>query len=409
MQRDFVGFSFDGIHSSELGILRVSEGDRYEETLHPEIEDLKVDIPGLDGNYYFNSNFKTRSISISIAFDSMTELQFRKLRRLFGVKKNCELIFDERPYKVYMAKVANPIELKYVCFDEQKKHIDNSGNASGVRWVTESHEEEIIDEQTGEPTGETTVVTERVKEKIYPYVLDEGTQRIYKGEGTIEFICYYPFARQLFKTLEQYQNINLGTTNLITTYENVDEWAESSGILPQSIYNEYNIDKIISYESSNINFNYEIPVYNPGDIRTGFYLYIPFNNGKVIPKAGDYTEIYSDNNGLLLRPITSKKAAVETGILINTVNHLIEGVSYDPIVANTNNRRRKPWICSGNLYNEYIAAGDFPYIERSDWYFDTNQFKQAIYLNCDLSYEDDDENMADRSDEVAIHYDYLYL
>ena len=111
MQRDFVGFSFDGIHSSELGILRVSEGDRYEETLHPEIEDLKVDIPGLDGNYYFNSNFKTRSISISIAFDSMTELQFRKLRRLFGVKKNCELIFDERPYKVYMAKVANPIKI----------------------------------------------------------------------------------------------------------------------------------------------------------------------------------------------------------------------------------------------------------------------------------------------------------
>ena len=121
MQRDFVGFSFDGIHSSELGILRVSEGDWYEETLYPEIEDLTIDIPGLDGNYYFGSNFKARSISISIAFDSMTELQFRKLRRLFGVKKNCELIFDERPYKYYMAKIESPIELSYVCFDEPKK------------------------------------------------------------------------------------------------------------------------------------------------------------------------------------------------------------------------------------------------------------------------------------------------
>lgn len=410
MQRDFVGFSFDGIHSSELGILRVSEGDRYEETLHPEMEDLKTEIPGLDGNYYFNSDFKTRSIQISIAFDSMTELQFRKLRRLFGMKKNCELIFDERPYKVYMAKVAKPIDLKYVCFDEQKKHIDTSGNASGVRWVTESHEEEVIDEETSEPTGETTIVTERTREKIYPYVLDDGIQRIYKGEGSIEFICYYPFARQLFKTLDQYQNINLGTTNLITTYENVDEWAESSGLLWQSTYNQYNIDKIIPYEIDASNFNYEIPVYNPGDIKTGFYLYIPFVKDMIIPKIGNYIKIYGDNNGLLLRPISTKKSSAETGILINTVDHLIEGVSYDPIVASTNRRRRKPWIRSGNLYNEFIAAGDFPYIERSDWFFDINQFKQAIYLNCDLEYEDENEGtMADKSNEVAIHYDYLYL
>ena len=31
MEHDFIGFSFDGIHSSKLNILRVSEGDRYEE------------------------------------------------------------------------------------------------------------------------------------------------------------------------------------------------------------------------------------------------------------------------------------------------------------------------------------------------------------------------------------------
>lgn len=117
-------------------------------------------------------------------------------------------------------------------------------------------------------------------------------------------------------------------------------------------------------------------------------------------------EIYGDNNGLLLRPIYIKKGSAETGILINTVNHLIEGVTFDPMVMNTNDRRRKPWITSGNLYNEYIAAGDFPYIKKSDWRLDNTQFKQAIYLNCNLGQQDESN---DKTEEVAIYYDYLYL
>ena len=36
---DFTGFSFGGVHSSDLGITRVSGGDRYEEKLHPEVSD----------------------------------------------------------------------------------------------------------------------------------------------------------------------------------------------------------------------------------------------------------------------------------------------------------------------------------------------------------------------------------
>lgn len=36
---DFTGFKFGNIHSSDLGIIRVSGGDRYDEALHPEIKD----------------------------------------------------------------------------------------------------------------------------------------------------------------------------------------------------------------------------------------------------------------------------------------------------------------------------------------------------------------------------------
>ena len=71
----------------------------------------------------------------------MTETQFRELRILISKKEPQELIFDERPYKKYMAKISPSAQsLKYVCFEK------------------------------------------------------EDGQRRYCGEGNLNFICYFPFA-----------------------------------------------------------------------------------------------------------------------------------------------------------------------------------------------------------------------
>ena len=47
LKGDYIGFTYNGIHSSDLGIIRVSGGDRYEEELLPEIEEITVDVPNL--------------------------------------------------------------------------------------------------------------------------------------------------------------------------------------------------------------------------------------------------------------------------------------------------------------------------------------------------------------------------
>ena len=77
--------------------------------------------------------------------------------------------------------------------------------------------------------------------------------------------------------------------------------------------------------------------------------------------------------------------------MINTSNHLIEGVLYD---YNTS-----AWRTTGNLYNEYIVAGDFTKIRANDWnmfeLYDTPH-TQAIYLNCSTAMG------------AKIHYNYLY-
>lgn len=169
---DFIGFSFNGITSDDLGILRVSDGDRYNIDLLPPTRDLITEVPGGHGSYYFGSTFGEREFSIPIAFDSLTEEQLRILRQTFAIDTIGDLIFSEAPYKIYSAKIVNS-SLSFVCFQN-------------------------------------------------------GLDRVYKGEGGIDFICYSPFARSRYKYLEDYYTDP--DSDLLL---NIDEWKDSSRIIPK--------------------------------------------------------------------------------------------------------------------------------------------------------------------------------
>ena len=149
---DYLGFSFGykadekPMHSSDLGIVRTSNGSRFDENLLPTMQDKTVQVPGGDGTYYFGSYFTQRQFSIPFAFDGLTEEEFENLKRHFGDKKVHDLIFDEKPDRVYRAKVTGTATIKHIPFDVK---------------------------------GET----------------------IYKGEGTIQFTCYEPFARAAISSI----------------------------------------------------------------------------------------------------------------------------------------------------------------------------------------------------------------
>ena len=50
---DYIGFTFNGVHSDTLGIKRTSEGSRFNENLLPTIQDKTVQVPGGDLMYHF--------------------------------------------------------------------------------------------------------------------------------------------------------------------------------------------------------------------------------------------------------------------------------------------------------------------------------------------------------------------
>ena len=154
-QMDYVGFTFNGIHSSQLKILVVSDGSRYSNNLLPNLENYSIDIVGGYGSNYFGGSFKTKDIALNIAFDSVQEEHWEAIREWLGDTEVHELYFDENPYKVYHAVISKPPAIKFLAF----------GNV--------------------------------------------GT-RVYKGEGTIYFTCYDPIGYSLNgKYLDDYDYENL--------------------------------------------------------------------------------------------------------------------------------------------------------------------------------------------------------
>lgn len=163
---DFTGFTFDGFHSSDLNIVRVSGGDRYNDDLLPTFQDKTVQVGGRHGTYLFGSYYTKKDLpQIEIAFDNLSDENLRRLRNWGSDGKVHQLIFDETPYKYYNVKFLQPPQLKYICFDESE-NLNDSWKGS-------------IDRR----------------------------RRIYKGEGTLRFTCYECFARSTVLSKEDITGI----------------------------------------------------------------------------------------------------------------------------------------------------------------------------------------------------------
>lgn len=256
---DFIGFTFNGTHSSDLGIVRTSNGSRYNSNLLPSSSDQTVTVPGGDGVYFFGTNYQTRVFQLQIASDEISEAQLRQIQQTWGDKQIHELIFDEAPYKVYMAKCTNTPQFNFICFDE-------------------------------------------------------NNQRVYKGEGSVEFTCYYPYAKSRYKFLSEYTHKDENNQ-----YDNVPEWNSNEVILEdQMIHNHHllgndhidietsmidlcNIDEwsaasgMRETQDSDLDLGQNntsaqvVYVYNPGDIEADFQLW--FN-----PNGADGLQYYQDGS-----------------------------------------------------------------------------------------------------------------
>ena len=280
---------------------------RFNENLLPTFNDKVVQLPWADGTYYFVSYYTQRQFPIPIATDELSETQFRNLKQWLSDKEIHQLIFDENPYKYYMVKSTGTSNLNFICFD------DVNGN------------------------------------------------RVYKGEGTLNFIAYFPFARSIYKFLSQYNN------------ENKNEWAAASGLLEQ----QGDYDKIGTDGS--------IKLYNPGDLEADFCAYFESFDKLTEVNISNYN---TQENRILTFDFTGVEKGSDTHIRINSKTNLIEGCIVEGEGEN------KTITLTGNVYNKFITDGDFfkiPIINQDNIEKGDKYTFSSIGAKC-----------------VKIEYDYLY-
>lgn len=240
-QGDFLGFQLGNEHSYGLNITRVSTNDRYQDILLPNFTDATVQVPGGDGTYYWDTYYTQKPFQIDFAFDDLRDEDLRKLRQLFSFKGIQPLIFDEFPYKKYMVKCSQPPNLRYICFD----------------WLE---------------------------------------FRVYKGEGTVNLIAYYPFAFSVVSP---------------PLY-----WSENGSIIN-----------------------------NVGDLPSNLKIIYELNDEEqsIIIKLKDR---YEDIDLASMELDKVKRIKNDSYFMIDTQTQLIEGLD--------SNKKK-----TGNLYNCFIKSGDF--------------------------------------------------
>lgn len=262
LQGDYIGFSFGGVHSSSLGIVRVSDGNRYTQNLFPSFSDSTSNVPGGDETYYFGTTYSQRTISFPIAFDCVEEKEVRAMQQLFAPDGSLkELWFDELPFKAWTAKIIGTPYLKFLPFDETYRFWDSAQN-------------------------------KMVYEK----------KRVFKGEGELSFSIYYPFAHSRFKYLDEASSEEI---------YNLAEWQPSINLKATKG----------SYDAPGVTTQ----VYNPGDLPTDYKLFYSRAQFQNLTKLSLQVSGNEQMLGVLNFSSDKVLNETDTYICINSKTNLIEG------------------------------------------------------------------------------------
>ena len=237
----YLGFTFAGHHSSEFGLLVVSDGSRYHQNLFSNFSDTVTQVPGKSGGYYFGTQIGMRDFDVQCVFDNMNSHMKQKIEQWLYPNKTGWIIFDEAPYKKYYVKISQVPQFNFIPFDEFK-------NKKTLRFQRD----------------------------------------IFKGELNISFFSFYEYGIEN----EDYDLPSFNSNDIIKQHM-VD-----SGLLPNSY--QINNDWLIT-TNNNTSSTVNISSINEVSITSGLAIY---NAGNGIANADFYFTInssdISENNPLII-------------------------------------------------------------------------------------------------------------
>lgn len=200
-RQDFINFEFDGKYVSDFGLVVVSDGDRLKSYGSSDFEDEVSSINGVNGQYYWGTNFKSLKRDFLLATDGMTETQWEAFKYHFrpghygNFTESQYWYIDSdgalKNYRESYCRVAAVTEFSMLPF---RKQIETSYQIVIPEYVD---------------TNGNLVVAHTEKRKSRTYVNE------YKGEIKLTLEWDYPYAistlhyleNEKFNTVEQFNNI----------------------------------------------------------------------------------------------------------------------------------------------------------------------------------------------------------
>lgn len=281
----------------EMGLYKVSDSNRQNDTLVPTLKHITVEVPGGDGTYWFGSQYTQKPIQVRFAYDNLTEDNLHTLRWLFDGKKHLHVIFDEYPYKYYDMVVSAAPQFDYVPFTEDRL-------IGGI----------------------------------------ETPRRIFKGEGSVQLVSYFPYAIGV-EGIKSWDNFDPAPPN-------IEELRGTVNYFDENVSGSYDLDTYIPINGC-------FYLWNAGDMPTNFLLTLDASLASNITQI-DLRREDPNEGSVFIQTLFQKSnsaPAFTKAITFDTRLHLIyddQGNFYNQYFPIENFRQ----IPVGGVYSIYLNGTD---------------------------------------------------
>ena len=116
-KESFLDLKFNNHWVSEYGLVVVSDGSRYSETLFPDFTHTTATVPGKEGTVYWGTTLNGRTIVKRLVTDGMTARQYTSFKNNFRPGTYAELRFGESLFKYGYAYISENSTFSFVPFE----------------------------------------------------------------------------------------------------------------------------------------------------------------------------------------------------------------------------------------------------------------------------------------------------
>ena len=329
---DFLAFSFNGLHSwDDFGIIRTSDGNRYNDNLMPTMQDKTAEVPGGDGMYYFGTTHKQKDFSISFAFDNMSETTYRRMKQWLNGKEIGDLWFSEAPYKVYTAKPTGTPNIKSLCFEIDGQRVyKGEGSIQFVAYWPYAHTPDYVGGYNFYMRhGQPTVLEKPIKGKYFEFTSNADTFEIeiYPASGDNITLASSSGKASLVREIEISIMKIKANTDIVQIYTSTSQDGE---YMPQLyLRNGKDFDSYSEFEnrlqwqmtSGLTSGGEKCQGENPGDIPATFIVSSPQIGGGDEYKVGDITIEFEDRIGVFWKEVVwdSKTGIISALVTTNGI------------------------------------------------------------------------------------------